>query len=326
METRVLSKTDVERLNSIGAQRSKRMDADGVGEKLGYWFDRQLEQIMERTYEERRQPRNALEIFNRDDSISRGATSYTHRIKSFRGKAKIIEDYGEKLPRVDVVRDEFPRPIKDIGTSYEITVREAMSAMHSGDSLETDRGQSAREAIEDKHNDLFWDGEEDLDVWGFNSHPYVPRYGFSQSLDYTTNANTIIAELNEFISQPRLLTDKQISPDTLLLPTELFEIVSSTRVPDTQITILQHLEQANPHLSEGSIRQVPELDGKGENGEDLCGVFRNRTDTIKLVAPILADELSPQMEALITKVPFLASNGGMYIARPKEVVIGVVPN
>lgn len=319
-----ITREQATRLNQAGKRRAqRRSDApSGIGENLGYWFDDELEQIMARTYEERREPNSALDIFEMDTSVSEGAKTYTHRIKKPRGEAKIIEDYGDKLPRVDVVRDEFPRPVIDIGTSYEFTIREMLSARFSDQNLERDRGQSAREAIEDKHDTLFWEGDVDNDVWGFATHPYIPRYGFSIPIDYNQDPNAIVQELHKFVSQPKLLSTSDVSPDTLLLPTKQYEVIATMRIPDTTMTILEHLEQSNPHLSEGSVRQVDKLDGLGDNGQDLAGVFRNREDTIKIVAPIVADQLEPRDKGMTTVVEFMASNGGMYVPRPKEVVIG----
>lgn len=300
--------------------RSRRSDAPNTGPGTGVFLERQLEQIMGNALEEQEPPRNWREAFPVDDRINEGASTFTHRIRKGVGKAMAISDYGDDLKTVNVTTQEFSRPVHDYGLAYELTVRDALSAQFAGEQLNDMLAAETRKGNLDTLNEVHWTGDRDNNVWGLQTHPYLLRFNYSNPIDYNTAVNTIINQISQHISTITEVTRTAVRPDTMGLAVKPYEVISTRRVPDTDITILQFIERTNPDID--NIMQWEELSGRGPAGGDIALVYRRRRSTIKATAPIVFRQEPPQERNLKVVVNTFSSTGGLYAPRPREVCIG----
>ena len=301
---------------------SMRMDAGILSTGTGYFFKRQLEHIFENTLEANIPEPNFSKFFPLDTSISEGAKAYTQRLMEPVGEAKIIGNFGDDLPRVNVVRREERRAIQMLGDSYGYSVQDIMAARFSGEPLDSDLGFAAREAIERKHNRLCWYGDLSAQLWGVLDHPYVPRSIFTEPLSAAaTSSDAIINQVNAMINGVNSLTKTTAQVNRVGLPPAEYTYIHSARIPDTNITIAEFILKA--HADKGlQFLQAWELDADENDGQALAIAYRQDIASVKYVAPITFRQLPVERRNLEFVVNNLGSSGGFYPPRPLEMVVG----
>lgn len=301
---------------------SMRMDAGILSTGTGLFFKRQLEHIYEETLTANIPVPNFSAFFPVDSSVPAGATSYTQRLMEPLGEARIISNFGDDLPRVNVVKREESRGIKFIGDAFSYSVQDILAARFAGEPLDTSLGAAAREAIERKHNRLCWYGDADHALWGALRHPYIPRFYFSEELSANAvDADAIIEQINAMINSVNSLTKTTAQVDTVGLPPDEYTYIHSARVPDTQITIAAFLKEAHSDKNL-EFRQAWELDADENDGTALAIAYRRSSVNVKYVAPIVFQQEPVERRNLEFVVNNLAKSGGFYTPRPLEMVVG----
>ena len=315
----VIRQDDLDYINQKA--RELRQDASIMTTGTGYFFQRQLEYIFERTLKANIPAPNFSKFFPVDSSVGEGAKSYTQRLMEPVGEAKIISSYGDDLPRVNVVRREKRRAIQMLGDSYGYSVQDIMAARFAGEPLDTQLGMAAREAIERKHNRLCWYGDQSAQLWGVLDHPYIPRFIFSQSLNEDSTADEIIGQLNAMINGVNTLTKTTGQVNRVGLPPDEYTYIHSARIPDTNITIAEFVLKAHQD-KDLQFLQSWELDADENDGQALAIAYRQDEASVKYVAPVPFRQLPVERRNLEFVINNIASSGGFYTPRPLEMVIG----
>jgi len=306
-----------EQAHSFAQPRQDNVLASGVG----YFFQRELEYIYQRTLEAKVAPPNAFKFFSIDSSVPEGATSYTQRLMEPTGEATLIANYADDLPRVNVTRKEESRAIRMMGDSYSYSVMDIMAASMSSQPLDQDLGFAAREAIERKHNRLCWFGDQQAGLWGVLAHPYIPRFAFTNAISSASTPDQIIDELNDMINGVNSLSKTTASPNTLVLPPDEYAYIHSTaRSATSDTTIAAYLIANNPFLE--MIEQAWECAADQNGGQALCLAYRKDPMNARYVAPIVFRQLPVERRNLEFVVNNIASSGGFYTPRPLEMVVG----
>jgi hypothetical protein len=298
-----------------------RMDAGVLAAGTGYFFKRQLEHVFTETLTANLPVPNFSRFFPIDTSVREGAKGYTQRIMEPVGEAIIISNFGDDLPRVNVVRREERRSIKMLGDAYGYSVQDIMAARFAGEPLDTSLGLAAREAIERKHNRLCFWGDEENGLWGILRHPYIPRFIFSEQLSSAaSSADAIIAQINAMVNGVNSLTKTTAQVDTVVLPPDEYAYIHSARITDTNITIAEFILKNSPFLKR--FEQSWECDADENDGQALCFAYRKDPMSVKYVAPITFRQLPVERRNLEFVINNIGSSGGFYTPRPLEMVIG----
>jgi len=291
----------------------------------GVFFARELEQIYLEVIEHRLPLLNAMKYFPIDRSVNEGANTYTHYIVQKIGEADFIANPADDLPRVDIAKKKQTFNIENIGASYGYTIFEIAAAQMANMSLDRLRGNAVKRAIEEKLNNVFWYGDTALSLYGILSYPWIPRYVFTNPIISATAADTIIAELNNYVNSISELTNGVESPDTLLMPTAPYNHIASTpRSATSDTTILEFFIRNNPYIKE--VHPVAELTQAGPSSVHQLVAFRSGDMNVgKLVCPIDFRQLAPQERNLEFIVNAIARCGGFASMYPLAMCIGDVP-
>lgn len=308
--------------------RSTNLDANE-----SVFFSRQLEQIKAQTYDVVYPDLQALNLMPTSNEAGAGANSITYRQFDRRGQAEVISDFGQDLPRSDIVAKEFPTPIVSVGASYGYSVQEIRAAQFAGLNLEQRKANVCRRSVEERINRMAWYGDSNYNISGLLNHPdivrtAVPDDGTGPSRNFADKtAEQILRDLNETVHAIVRDTNMVEQPDTLLLPVEQRTLIQSTRLASgTDTTIEQYFLNNNGYINE--IVSVNELAGAGTGdgvptnaGEDVMVAFTRSADKLTLEIPQMFEQFPAQERGLEFIVPCHARTAGVLIYYPRGVAI-----
>lgn len=290
------------------------------------FFNRQLEYIKARTYDTKYKPLKALMLIPVSTEIPQGANQVTYRTFTSIGFAKVIADYAKDFPRVDVYGEEFTVKVKDIGDSYGYSIKEIRAAAYAGTNLNQRRANAARLAIDQKIDKIAWNGDADYNIQGFIDYPGMNEYtvpdGAALSpLWVDKTGDEIIADMNGIVTTIMVDTNGVEIPNTLLLPLEQFNLVSSTRMTDgNTMTILEFFLKNNPYVK--TVDWLNELKGAGAGGTDRMIAYDRSPEKVTFELPQPFEQFTAQQEGMEFKVPCMATTAGVIMYYPLSAAYG----
>lgn len=293
-----------------------------LGPVAGAHFERDLEQIRERIYDDKIPPQNGFLLIPQAGDVQPWAERYTHRMAEFVGLAKVISDYADDQPLVDVAGREDTYKVKTFGCAYQYSRKEMLQA-GKGLKLTERRPKAARRAIEQKFNRIMWYGDPEAGLFGLLNFPYVPRHLVSIPFNTAQDPHDVLAEMNTVIDAPGQLTDTIAEPDTLCMAPEEYDYVKSTPLGSgSDTTILDHFMRTNPGVS---VENVRELRDAGPSGQNVMVAYRRAEENLahKLVEPFT--QLEPQRRNMSVVTNCVATSGGVVSDYPLEMVIAEMP-
>lgn len=297
-------------------QNSGRLDAN---ESL--FFARQLEYIKAQTYDIKRVPLGAMTLMPVSTSTPEGATTITYRQYDTVGIAKVIANYGNDLPRADVVGKEFINPIRTIANAYGYNTQEIRSAQFAGVNLTGKKANAAARAHYEKINQLAFSGDVEHGLPGFLTNPNIPSVtlaadgtGSSKTFASKTSAQ-IVRDVNLLINQVIIQSKGFHRPNQVWLPitayTQMLSTQNSINAGDT--TIMGFLRANFPGIE---FKSVIEMTGAGAGGVDRMYAMDNSMDNWQLELPMMVKTSAPQAQGLEFVVPMESRFAGVIVEYP----------
>jgi len=291
----------------LDSQQIKKLTLDS---SEAVFFNRQLEEIDKKLYETKYPAYKFADgtIIPVTSKVNKGAESYTYRRYDMFGIAKIITSYAKDLPRVDIGGEEVTVKIKGIGDAYGYDVQEVRAANMANVPLETMKAKSARKAIEQIKDRIGFNGDDDHGLVGFNDTTSVTEV--TLPLDAATSssknwadktADEILKDMNSLPTAVVVATLETEAPDTMLIPTAQYELISTTpRSSTSDTTILEYFLRTSKYIKE--VISVPKLDGAGDSSTDRLWVYKKDEDYIRYEMPVILESFPPQIKGLETEV------------------------
>lgn len=290
-------------------------------------FARQLETIFVETYDVLYPDLKARMLFPLDNRVSPASPIYTYRQFDKFGEAKIIHDYAQDLPNVDVRGREYTHSVAAVGTSYQYSIQDLRAAAMAGLPLDQMKADAARYVMEQKLESLAAIGDSTL---GYNGTAMTGFTNAPSILDSTSLFNgtrwdngatvaQILADLNAMQKNIFTTTKGVFTPDTLVLPTVAHGILSTTaRSPTfTDDSILQYVLKQSPWLK--SIEFWPKLDNAGASAYGRVMMYKKDPKVVQLAIPQPFEQFAPQPVGLAFKVPCHMRVGGVVVRYPAAV-------
>jgi hypothetical protein len=144
--------------------------ADDIGPLVA----RQLDYVKARTYTRILPPMSGDLVVPTESDVPEGAESIVTRIFDEIGMAKVIANYADDLPRVDVRGREMATPIRSVGDSYGYSQQDLRASAYANVGLPAARAAAARKAVEQKSNKIKFVGDAPYGLYGVLTHPNVP--------------------------------------------------------------------------------------------------------------------------------------------------------
>lgn len=300
-----------------------RMDA-----RESAFFARELEFVKKKTFDTKFKPLKFMSLLPVSTEADNAAEEITFRSFTAYGIAKIIADYSEDLPVADVLGDETTVKVKSVGMAFKYSIQEIRRSQREGRRLDARRAEAARRSINQKLNSIAWSGDADYSIQGFLSYPGITEYtvpndGTGTTKTWSTKTpDQIVRDMVGMVTAVVATTNGVEDPDTMILPIEQFELISTTRMTgNTDTTIMKYFLDNNPHIK--SIEWLPELNNAGAGGSiDRMMVYSKSDDNVTFELPQPIEQFAPQEQNLAFKVSLHSRTAGVIVYFPLSVAFG----
>lgn len=259
-----------------------------------------------------------------DTSAHPLAKSVTYYSSNEFGQAGWINGNADDVPLVGTERSKFETPVYTAGIGYAYGWEEIEHAQMLGINLPADDAMAARRAYEEMVDRVALQGDADKGFEGLLDYTGVPQASATNGDWASATEDEVLQDINDAITAVHSNTNTVAMADTILLPWTKFLYISTTRLGDTQSTILEFLQRNNSYTALTgqplTIRAMRDLDTAGVSGVARMVAYRRSPEVLKLHIPMTHRFLpAHQAGPLRFEVPGVFRLGGLDIRLPKEV-------
>lgn len=273
---------------------------------------------------------NYQELIPVDTSAHPFATSVTYYSMDGAGKAGWINGNGKDIPVANAELEQFETPVHTAGIGYSFGWEEVGRAAMLGVALESEKAYYARRAYEEMVYRVALQGDTTKGFEGLFNYTGVPAANVandgtsSSRLWSAKSGDLILRDINAALMGINTGTERSEMADTLVLPWERFEYIASTRLGDTNMTILSFLQANNVYTANTGqplmIRGKRGLLTAGDSSTARMVAFRRSPEVLKLHIPMPHRFMPVQIDGLQYTVPGVFRLGGLDIRLPKAVI------
>jgi len=297
------------------------------------FFKRQLELIKRRQYNEKNRMLDAAMLIPVDPEVrGEGIEVITYRSYSRAGVAAFFGDYGGSIPRVDVFGEEKSVKPKRFGAAYGYSAFEIKKAARANVALKMMKADAAYRVMAEKLDTILWDGAPAQGIQGFLDYPGIQEYAVPENSagSGTTAENKewgnktsaeIYADMRAMVKIPKINTNEIEVPNTLLLPTEQFELIKDIQFSGgSDLTILEYFKRNNPTID---VQSISYLKGKGDGGTDRMIAYVKDADHLTQEFPVpFKQEPEFQEDEFNYRITVWAEHAGVIVYYPSSVIFG----
>jgi hypothetical protein len=293
--------------------------------QVGLFLARELEAILTRVFEVEYADIKYSQLLPISSEVGPGQDSFTYRVFDKQGSMKIIGDRASDLPRADVLRKEVTHPVRSIGGSFGYTIQETRAAaLVPGMNLEQRRANAVRRAYEEKMQQIAYFGEPAANIKGFFNNSQVDKIVPDKWFDTGgVTTDEILELLNELPTRIVQNSNMKEQPDTLLMPYNVYRIISTRpRSATSDTTLLEFFLRTNPYIT--SIEPINEIEASKSGGflsKDRMIAYNRTPDKLQFHIPQPLEFFPPERRGLEYTVAAHARVGGMALYYPKSVMV-----
>lgn len=306
-----LSENHIARILESFTTDSVRFDAGETS-----FFTRSLETILAKTYDIKYPALKARTFLPLNTEVDPGAETFTYRQFDMFGIAKIVSNFADDLPMVDVFGKEFSATVVSIADSYHYSIQDIRRSRMSGIDMDSKRAMAARRGIETKIDLLAALGDTNTGVKGFLNQAAVPIVAFvTGGWTQATSAENMLTDLNTLVNSIVTTTKELFSPDTVILDTLSFQIVNSKRIdPTMEKSVLRSFLENNPYIT--SVQQWHRCSTAGATSGRRIVAYKRDPEVLELIIPQEFEQFPPQARNLGFVIPCHARCGGVSVRYP----------
>lgn len=301
------------------------------------FFARELDFVKSKAYDKLYPKFTALQYFPHSSEVDPGAETTTYYSYDKVGMAQIINNYATDLPRADAKGKPSTSYIKSVGVSYGYSIQEMRASKFTGKSLDARKAESARYQIDYILNKIAWAGDKDNNILGVLSEDtQIPEYtiddvgtgGAHVTAWIDKDADQILNDVRNWTTYVSKLTKDVETPDSLLLPTDVYMDIATRRIPHTETTVLAYLLDKSPYLK--NINSAAELNddcveinpyAAASEGLGVAFLYTYDKDKFTIEDPLAFIQHPAQVRNLETVVPCEARTAGLICYYPMSALI-----
>lgn len=277
-------------------------------------FARELEVVKAKTYDVKYLNLKARTFIPLDSEVPSGAESFTWRSWDWAGMAKILANYADDLPKVDIIGTEVSQGIKSLGDSYSYSIQDIRASALLKTPLDSKRASAARRAIENSIETIAAKGNAAAGLPGFLNNANVPLITAAGALNGawdTATATQILDDLNLIANTIVETTKHTHIPDTMILPTSRYSRVATLpfSATDTRSVLKVFLENS-PYVRNVDQWHFLDLANAAGNGPRVVCYPRD-PEIVQLCIPQEFEQFPPQAKSLAFDNPCHARIGGV---------------
>ena len=246
------------------------------------------------------------------------------------GAAKWFHHEANDTNRAETKYESFNESVHMAEVGYGYTLEEIGYAQRLNINLTTDRAAAARRSYEEFVDNIALNGDSTKNLQGLISHSSVTvvdaaATGTGSSPDWNAKtADQILTDVNTLLTGVYTSSLTVEMANTLLLPVSLMALLSSKRVGDTTMTVMQFLKENNVYTATTDqplmIRALRGLDTGGAAGVGRIIAYDRSPEVLKLHIPMPHRFLPVyQTGPMRFDIPGIFRLGGVEIRRPGAV-------
>jgi hypothetical protein len=294
------------------------------------WFKRQLEFIDQTVYNEIFPENRARTLIPTAQNIPDWAKSYTWRMFTQYGKAKIVANMADDIPRADVTATEESKIIKPCASSYGWDIFEIKASSKSGVDLDVLKAYAARFAIETEIDEILAVGNTAHNLQGLftltGTTSFTVPTGLSGLKTWASKTpDEIAADIAGIIGAVRTAMKGAGGPMfqkfTVIVPETQYTLIATKRMGDgSGQTVLKFILESNPWI--GSIEPWYRATGAGSGATDRMVVYPKTPMVLAGIVPMEYTTLPPEQRNLEYVVNAIATVGGVVARYPVAIAYG----
>jgi len=262
-----------------------------------------------------------------DSSDAEWAKTATFYSADMFGKAGWINGNADDVPRAGTERSKYESPIYTAGIGYGYGLEEINQARMLGIDLPSQDAEAARRAYEEFVDGVALRGDATKGLLGLVNNPGVTVVAVPTGNWATATPQQMITDINAVLMPSYAGTNYTSVSDTLLLPFEKLQQLAQTVMPNTTMTVLQFVMQANIYTQTTGrplmIRGIYGLLNAGAGGTARMVGYRRDPSVLVMKIP-MPHRFMPAYAAgpLRVEVPGVFRLGGVDIRLPRSVIYG----
>ena len=298
-------------VDAVLTQAAERRDANESA-----MFARQLEDIDAELYRVVYPELRGTQIVPVRTAINEGAEEYTYRVLDGVGVSRIIANYAEDLPRVDVQGKEVTTKLFGHGASYGYSIQDMRRARMSGLPLDAERAELAREVIARKNDEIIASGESSISITGFYNNSGVSLVTPTTGTWLTATADQIVDDLLKL--ERAIIVDSNAveSPDTVVLSPSQFALANTKRLSNTETTALEFFLRKSQGVKNAEVWARGEAANAGGNGPRIA-MGKKDPKVLQALLPLEFYQMAPEQRGLGFVINCDSRAGGVIFRRPK---------
>ena len=266
------------------------------------------------------------ELIPVDTSAGEFAKSVTYYSSDKYGEANWINGNSDDLPLAGTEKTKFQTPVYTAAIGYSFGWEEVNQGMLLGRNLQADDAAAARRAYEEMVDRVAVLGDSRKGFQGLINNSSVNAASATNG-DWGgtgTTSDQVLEDVNNALLAVGSSTLYTSIADTLLLSFGKMNFLATTRLGDTERTLLSFLRENNTYTAMTgrplTIRGVRGLETAGVGGTERMIAYRRDPSVLKLHVPMVHRFLPVhQAGPLRWEVPGVFRLGGLDIRRPLEV-------
>lgn len=293
----------------LSAGGDERLDANETAT-----FARQLEDIDAQIYRvEYPELKGTLLVPVKSD-INPGAEDYTYRVMDYVGQSKIIANYADDLPRVDVQGFEVTNKLFGHGDAYGYSIQDLRRSRMTGMGLDSERAMAARAVLARKNDSIIAFGEATVGVKGFTNSTYVDLVTPATGTWSSATAEQIVADLMKI--EAAIFTDSKgvEMPDTAVLPPTRYALAATKKLANTTTTALEFFLQKSLFIK--NVEHWYHLETAGAGNVPRIVAYRRDPSKVQALLPLEFEQQPPIQRNLAFVVNCDSRCGGVIFRYP----------
>lgn len=284
-------------------------------------------QIEREAYSVPREKLDAIQAAPIKAGVNKGAQTFTMRIVSELGMAKIIASDAKELPPVSIGYKKKTVDIHTVGDSYKFTQEELDSCAYAGIPLENDDAIAARRKIDEKVDEIIYVGDEEHGLTGLLNHPNVTvtnaAAGAAGGTDWsgktldeiTKDIQTMLDGVFAATKGPR--GGSTVECDTLKIPRPAYvSLTTRTKGVDSDVTFLKALQDRFAPQGITNFECCNSAVGAGASGKDRALLYKKSKENVFTILPVPFRVLPAQHVGLSIVFNCTARTAGCVWRRP----------
>ena len=280
-----------------------------IRQDAGIWFAQQLEAVRNRVYESPKFQSKLAGIIPRSSDIGKWAETFSYKVYSEAGLAKVVANYADDIPTVEVGGTEVIGKIVPIALSYIYNVQEVAISEATGQSLPARKAIAMRNGIERKIDNLTLVGDADYGITGATNNANIGTTTLPNTAAWSTlTAEQILANLNAIYNAIMLQSNGYHRATHIVMPLSAYTQAASKYLSATGKSAMATFKEDH---SDVEVIEAVEMDA---SKTIFAGEFSIMN--IESIVPQPIEILPVQAENLSFKVIGHARSGGTAVYLP----------